>query len=242
MNPRQRRGVLFMVVAVALAAFTFVGVTGYVRDVRADVGDRVTVFRAAGTIDPYVPLTAADLEPFEMPARWAPPTSVRDAGQLLGRRIPFAVRGGTILTDDMLVPPSDLSPTEREIAINVSAVTGIGGRVRPGDRVDIYAVFGSVDGLAPQVRVLVRNVRVVSVGGEQSVSALDEETGLALERDVLAVTLALEPDDALAVTYANAFADEVRLVGLPTGDTLRRDGEADVFDARDLGGTAEDRS
>ena len=65
----------------------------------------------------------------------------------------------------MLIPSSSLEHDEREIAINVDAVTGVAGRVHPGDRVDIYAVFSDVPGLAKQVRVLVRNVRIVSIGG-----------------------------------------------------------------------------
>lgn len=138
----------------------------------------------------------------------------------------------------MLVPPSDLSPTERELAVSVDAVTGLAGRVAPGDLVDIYAVFGDVPGLPKQVRVLVTSVRVVTVGGRQAASPSDDESRIAAQREVLPVTLALEPNDALAVTFASAFAEEVRLVGLPTGDTLNRFGEISSFDATNLGGDA----
>jgi pilus assembly protein CpaB len=134
----------------------------------------------------------------------------------------------------MLIPPTDLSSTEREIAINVDAVTGVAGRVAPGDRVDIYAVFADVPGLPQQVRVLVRDVRVVSIGGQQTVTEADE-SGIS-EEDVIPVTMALEPNDALSVTYANAFAAEVRLVALPTDTGLDRSGEVDTFDAANLGG------
>ncbi len=136
----------------------------------------------------------------------------------------------------MLIPPSALSPTEREIAINVDAVTGVAGRVRPGDRVDMYAVFADVTGLPAQVRVLVRDVRVVTIGGQQTVTRSDDE-GVS-ENEVLPVTLALEPDDSLSVTYANAFAEEVRLVALPTDVGTDRTDDVDSFDAGNLGGTA----
>ena len=62
--------------------------------------------------------------------------------------------------------------------------------------------------------MLVEDVRVVSVRGSQVLVDEDSATGQA---SVVPVTLALEPNDALAVTYASAFADEVRLVGLPAG-------------------------
>ena len=52
------------------------------------------------------------------------------------------------------------------------------------------------------------------------------------------MTLALEPDDSLSVTYANAFAEEVRLVALPTDVGTDRTDDVDSFDAGNLGGTA----
>lgn len=237
MNPRQRRGALFIMTAALLGVIAFTIVAGRVSEVNREVGDRIVVYRAARPIPPFEALSEENLEPVEIPERWTAPTSRLRFEDLRGRKISFPVEAGTILSGDMLVPPSRLSATEREVAINVSAVTGIGGRVAPGAQVDIYAVFGDVAGLTKQVRVLVRNVRVVSVGGRETVRGEDDETGVISDRAVIPVTLALEPDDALAVTYANAFADEVRLVGLPTGE-LNRAAESDVFDAQNLGGEA----
>ena len=235
-NPRQRRGIVFMVLSVLVAVAVFVILTNYVRSVSSQVGPTTTVYRAAGPIDAYVPLDESNLEPYQVPERWAAPTARLDLPDLDGRRVGFALEAGTVVTSDMLVPPSDLSPTEREIAINVDAVTGVAGRVRTGDRVDLYAVFADVTGLPAQVRVLVRDVRIVSIGGVQTVTQSDDE-GIE-EADVIPVTLALEPDDSLAVTYANAFAEEVRLVALPTDTGLDRSEDIEQFDAGNLGGTA----
>lgn len=238
MNARQRRGTLFLLFSVVLAAGVFVAVVGYVGGVRREVGPKVTVYRASVPIDPYQPLSRANLEPVKVPRLWLSGTSLLRLDELEGRRVAFRLQKGTTVTSDMLVSPSDLSPTERELAINVDAVTGLAGRITPGDLVDVYAVFGDVPGLPKQVRVLVENVRVVTVGGQQTRREPEEESRLSSERTVLPVTLALEPNDALAVTYASAFAEEVRLVGLPTGDTLNRSPETGSFDARNLGGTA----
>ena len=237
MNPRQRRGMLFMLLAAVIGAGVFVAVTRYTAEVTSRVGATTTVFRAAAAIDPYTPLGGQNVEPVEIPRRWTSPTSRLELRQLEGRRVGFRVEPGTVITSDMLIPPSDLSPTEREIAINVDAVTGVAGRVRPGDSVDIYAVFTDVPGLPIQVKVLERDVRVVSIGGRQTVQTADEETGVS-EDDVVPVTLALEPDQAMAVTYASNVAREVRLVGLPTDAGLNRNREPNSFDARQLGGRA----
>jgi len=171
-----------------------------------------------------------------VPARWLSDSARLTEGDIVGQSVAVSLEPGTLLTADLLVRPSDLSPTEREIAINVDSVTGLAGRVETGDYVDIYAVFADVPGLPKQVRVLVRNVRVVSVRGAQT--TVDEKSLTGGQQTVIPVTLALEANDALAVTYASAFAHEVRLVGLPTGTGQDRSGEKGEFDAGDLGGQA----
>ncbi|MBT0772629.1 Flp pilus assembly protein CpaB [Kineosporia sp. J2-2] len=236
MNPRQRRGVLFMLLAGLLGIVVFVMVAGYTSNVTSEVGSKITVYQAKSQIPAYTELTRENLQAVEVPERWTSTSSRQDLSELVGRKIGFAVDGGTVISSDMLLAVSDLNPNEREIAINVDPVTGIGGRVTAGDRVDIYAVFADVNGLAKQVKVLVRDVRVVSIGGQQTVTKSDDN-GVG-QSDVIPVTLALKPADALAVTYANAFAQEVRLVGLPTDENADRSGEKDEYDAKQLGGRA----
>lgn len=234
MNPRQRRGVLLMVLGSVVALAVFGVVSSYVSNVNSQVGERVTVFRAARALPAFTTLSQADLEEVEMPRRWVSDSALLNPVELEGRKVGIGLESGTLLTRDVLVPPSDLSPTEREIAVNVDAVTGVAGRVEPGDYVDIYAVFADVPGLTRQVRVLVRNARIVSVGGQQTVQR--EVDVDVRQQEVLPVTLALEPRDTLAVSYASAFAQEVRLVRLPSGNTERRTDETNLYDAGDLGG------
>jgi len=223
-----------MALSVVVAIGVFAIVTNYVREVSSQVGPMTTVYRAIEPIAAYQPLTVDNVEPVEVPARWTSASAQLEFSDIEGRRAPFRLQSETVVTKDILIPTSDLSPTEREIAINVNSETGVAFRVAPNDRVDIYAVFEDVPGLPAQVRVLVRDVRVVTVEGEQTVRSSDDE-GLR-ETSVLPVTLALEPNDALSVTYANAFASEVRLVALPTDVGTDRTGDRDQFDAGDLGG------
>jgi pilus assembly protein CpaB len=235
-NPRQRRGIIFMILAVLISTGVFFSVTSYVASVASQVGSKTTVYAAAKVIDPYTPLSAQNLKPVEIPARWVAGSTKLELAQLEGRRVGFKLSPGTVVSSDMLLSPSDLEPNQREVAINVDPVTGVAGRVRPGDRVDIYAVFADVPGLPKQVKVLVRDVRVVSIGGQQTVQQSDSQ-GVRQE-DVVPVTLALSPKDSLSVTYATEFAAEVRLVGLPTDVGTNRSGELNTFDASELGGKA----
>jgi pilus assembly protein CpaB len=234
MNPRQRRGVLLMVLSVGLAIAVFFGVASYVDSVNRRVGPMVTVYQATEDLNAFSQLTADRVEAVSVPAQWTDEASRLTVQDIEGRTIAVPLSAGSRVTMDILVPPSDLNPNEREVAINVDAVTGIAGRVRPGDRVDVYSVFSDVPGLANQSRILVRNVRVVSVGGTQQVE--QRETGAI--QDVVPVTLALVPQDALAVTYASTFAEQVRLICLPAGTTQDREGEVNQFDAEELGGEA----
>ena len=46
----------------------------------------------------------------------------------------------------MLVPPPQLQEGQREEAILVDASTGVAGRVRPGDLVDVIASYAAEQG------------------------------------------------------------------------------------------------
>lgn len=237
MNPRQRRGVLFIVLAGLGSIALFFVVTSYVAGVNSQVGPRITVYTAAEDIAAYAEVTPELVEAVEVPLRYVPEQAVRDLSDLVGQRMSYNVAPGTMLGTDMLLPVSALDEDEREIAIQVDAVTGIAGRLASGDLVDVYAVFagegsGSSGGVS---QVLVRSVRVVSVGGVATASQQLGQGALE-ERNVVPVTLALTPEDALRVTYADAFAHTLRLVGLPPGiDGEDRGREPSVVDARTLG-------
>lgn len=234
MNPRQRRGVFLMVLAALSAILVFIGVSSYVANVNSKVGPMVTVYQVTKDLPAFTTLSSDNTEPMEVPERWAADNTVLKSQDIDGRVIATPLAAGSPVSLDGLVPPSDLDPNEREIAVNVDAVTGLAGRVRPGDRVDVYAVFADVPGLTKQSRILVENVRVVSVAGQQQVQSPDAKT----IQNVIPVTLALQPNAALSVTYANSFAKEVRLVGLPPGVAQDRSKEKPTFDAGKLGGKA----
>jgi pilus assembly protein CpaB len=97
-------------------------------------------------------------------------------------------------------------------------------------------VFADVPGLPKSVKVLARDIRVVSIAGEQQVTQTGD--GGIQEQSVIPVTLAVVPKVAMSLTYAANFAAEVRLVALPNDVGTDRRGEVDAFDASELGGTA----
>src|SRR5690606_32573004 len=66
-NPRQRRGVLFLLAAAALSVAVFLAVSNYVSGIESQVGPRVTVYRVSEPIEAYQPLGASNVEAFEVP-------------------------------------------------------------------------------------------------------------------------------------------------------------------------------
>lgn len=234
MNPRQRRGILLMVLSALAAVLVFVGVSTYVASVNSKVGPMVTVYQVTKDLPAFTTLSADNTEPVQVPQRWAADNTVLKSADIDGRVVSTPMTSGATISLDVLVAPNTLSPDEREVAVNVDAVTGLAGRIRPGDQVDVYAVFTDVPGLTKQSRILVENVRVVSVAGQLQVQTPDAKS----LQNVIPVTLAVSPSSALEVTYAAQMAAEVRLIGLPPGVAQDRSRERRTFDARQLGGKA----
>lgn len=66
MNPRQRRGVLLLLVTILGAALTFVGIAAYVNSVSSQVGPMVKVLKLTTHIDPMHPIADKDVEVVEI--------------------------------------------------------------------------------------------------------------------------------------------------------------------------------
>lgn len=141
MNPRQRRGVLFLAFAVIGAIAVFFSVIGYVNDVESQVGNQVTAYVVGSDVEAYQALDAGDLEQVEIPERWLPDGAVRSPEDLLGNVTAAQLTKGTLLQSSNLVAQPSLEPGQREIAILVDAETGVAGKVSPGDYVDVWATF-----------------------------------------------------------------------------------------------------
>ncbi|SEP70397.1 pilus assembly protein CpaB [Microlunatus flavus] len=223
-----------MVLSALAAVLVFVGVSSYVASVNSKVGPMVTVYQVTKDLPAFTTLSADNTEPVQVPQRWAADNTVLKSADIDGRVVSTPMTSGATISLDVLVPPNNLSPDEREVAVNVDAVTGLAGRIRPGDQVDVYAVFTDVPGLTKQSRILVENVRVVSVAGQLQVQTPDAKS----LQNVIPVTLAVSPESALELTYAAQMAAEVRLIGLPPGVAQDRSKEQRTFDARQLGGKA----
>ncbi|MGW5023147.1 Flp pilus assembly protein CpaB [Streptomyces cacaoi] len=226
MNARQRRGVLLLVLSLLCALGAFAGVLAVVRNVESKVGDETTAYELKQDVSAYERLKGAQFRKVSMPKRWLPGTAVTDLSEVRGKIAVNPLRKGSLLQKDMMADRPELEAGQQEIAIMIDAETGVAGKIKPGNRVNIYATFegeraGSKGGGTPdESRVIVSQARVIDVGmltpfkeGEDR----DERTRQR-ERDGVPITFALGTEDAQRVAYAESFAEHVRLARVAPGD------------------------
>ncbi|NJM05287.1 Flp pilus assembly protein CpaB [Candidatus Gracilibacteria bacterium] len=126
---------------------------------------------------------------------------------------------GEYVQQNMISRNAGLEPGKRAVTIAVNGVTSVGNSVRQGNLVDIVVSYSDPSGrlitelLLQQVEVLAVDTLLPAQGGTGGQTYLpagvDGEVKLA---PTTLVTLELGPEDALKVTHASNFANELRLL------------------------------
>jgi pilus assembly protein CpaB len=210
MNPRQRQGLLLVVVAAAGLIGVFVLVANYVSSVSKQVGPKVDVLTLVRPLQAYQPVTTADLGVVALPQKWVPGTALRDPSEALDQISQVPLPTGTELEQGMLTSQPTLKPGEQEFALPVDQTTGVANQVQAGSVVDIVATFsGSGQSKTASARVIVSDVSVLI--------AAQSGTGSSSGGGV--VTLALTPQQVQEVAYAESFAQKVWLSLVAPGTT-----------------------
>jgi pilus assembly protein CpaB len=217
MNSRQRRGVILLILSVLCALGAFAGVLSVVRNVNSKVGPEVTAYRVRSDVKPYTTLDAGQFEKIEMPRRWLSGNAVTDLRQIQGKIAVTTLRKGSLLQTDMVVDQPALQPGQQEVAIMIDAATGVAGKITPGSHVNVYATFsGKKEGDPDQSKIIVTDARVLDVG---QITALDPDQSKNQQQpsEAVPITFALSTLDAQRITYAESFAQRVRLALVAPG-------------------------
>jgi pilus assembly protein CpaB len=219
MNSRQRRGIILLILSVLCALGAFAGVLSVVNDVKSKVGPEVTAYRVKNDVAPYTALGAGQFEKIEMPERWLSENAVTDLSRIRGKIAVTTLKKGSLLQSDMIVDQPALQPGQQEVAIMIDAATGVAGKITPGATVNVYATFeGEREGAADQSRIIVTNARVIDVGELTSLQP-GEKSRDRRATEAVPITFALSTIDAQRITYAESFAQRVRLALVaPGGD------------------------
>ncbi|MGW2642577.1 Flp pilus assembly protein CpaB [Streptomyces sp. NPDC001348] len=216
MNSRQRRGVILLILSVLCALGAFAGVLSVVHDVQSKVGPEVTAYRVRSKVAPYAPLDPGQFEQIKMPKRWLSSNAVTSLRQIEGKIAVTTLEKGSLLQTDMVVDQPALQAGQQEVAIMIDAATGVAGKITPGSRVNVYATFqGKKEGDPDQSKIIVTNARVLDVG---QITALEPDNKNQQQpTDAVPITFALSTVDAQRITYAESFAQRVRLALVAPG-------------------------
>ncbi|MCJ2182330.1 Flp pilus assembly protein CpaB [Novosphingobium sp. 1949] len=136
-----------------------------------------------------------------------------DMSKLLGTVVRYPITAGQPVTQGSLVAPGDrgflaaaLGPGMRAVTISVSAKTGVGGFIFPGDRVDMMLtqqVKGQGEPLSTTETIL-RNLRVLAT--DQTTNN-DVEDGKTVVRAFRTVTLEVTPRIAEKIAVAEEIGE-----------------------------------
>ncbi|MFG2945141.1 Flp pilus assembly protein CpaB [Streptomyces adustus] len=220
MNSRQRRGVLLLILSAVCALGAFAGVLSVISDVKSKVGPEVTAYELRSDIAPYTTLKADQFKKVGMPERWLSPNAVTDLAGIRGKIAVTALRKGSLLQSDMIVDRPALRPGQQEVAIMIDAATGVAGKITPGSTVNVYATFkGERQGDPDQSKIIVTDAKVIDVG---EITALEPNADNRTQQptDAVPITFALTTLDAQRITYAESFAERVRLALVAPGSTV----------------------
>ncbi|MFF4748798.1 Flp pilus assembly protein CpaB [Streptomyces sp. NPDC002514] len=215
MNSRQRRGVILLILSVVCALGAFAGVLSVIDDVKSKVGPEVTAYQVKSDVAPYTPLDTGQFEKIRMPERWLSANAVTSLRQIQGKIAVTTLRKGSLLQNDMIVDQPALQPGQQEVAIMIDAATGVAGKITPGSRVNVYATFeGKQQGDPDQSKIIVTGARVIDVG---RLTSLEPDDKSRQPTDAVPITFALSTLDAQRITYAESFAQRVRLALVAPG-------------------------
>ena len=217
MNPRQRRGVLLILVTVLGAVVTFVAMFSYVQSISSQVGPMTTVLKLSQQVTELKEVTAADVVTEQVPKRWVPEDAIHDVNDLKGKVAAATLNKGAVLQTSMLQDPPQLTEGYREVTIMVDAETGVAGKITSGSRVDVVSTLQDPNDKQQTAQVIIQNALITDVGVATQVED-ESASGDFTKSEAVPVTFALTPDESLKLAYAESFSKKVRLL-------LRRDGD-----------------
>jgi pilus assembly protein CpaB len=237
--------VLLLALAAAGLLGVFALVANYVSGVDTQVGPKVSVLVLTKDVKQNQAISDDEMTEELVPRRWAPASKL-DRAQVIGLVAGSDLTRGSILQEGMLVSAPQLSQNEREVAILVDASTGVAGKIDEKSHVDIIAAYpGDQSGDKPNRSVVVvAGARVLAVGQPRLKSSGGVQDGNAPvdPTQVVPVTFALTKEQALQVSYAQSFAQDVRLALIPPGENATRSLDETIFKGDDPNTGAKDQS
>lgn len=159
--------------------------------------------------------TGAILEPEmltvrSLPRNVLPDGCTTDTEMLVGKIAVRPIREGEPISRSYVAEKSRLShmvpPFMRAVTIGIDPVVGVGGFLKPGDKVDVLATFESNGGAA--TRTVLQNVELIAIGPS---SETGTKISAANSKTLSTATLSLLPAEAEKLVLADTRG-QLRLV------------------------------
>jgi Flp pilus assembly protein CpaB len=238
-NPRQRRGVLLILLSLVGAAAVFILVVNYVSEVNRQVGPITQVLALNADVSAFQPITPEMVVPRDVPVQWAPPRALQSAVEVGGRISTVPLAAGTILQEGMLTIPPEISAGQREIAILVDAETGVAGRITSGSVVDIFATFPGGEGIPAQAAIVIEQAEIINVGVPATTNTANAQGGFQ-QGAVVPITFALSVQESQQLVYVEEFASSLRLALRSPVDEQQLDLDARIYQPNRDSGNLDD--
>lgn len=208
----NRRAILFLILSAVCGVVALIFFRAHQTTPAVAAGPpripTVTVVLAASDISPGVPIAETSLRVVEWPEKFTPPGSFASADGLVDRVSRRVIQEGEPVLANALLDHGDpgglaalIEPNHRAMSVEVNAVVGVSGFIKPGSRVDVLAQLRTMDrdkGVIPHARTILQNVKVLAI--DQKYAGVNAtEAALAS-----VVTLQVRPDEAQRLAYAAA--------------------------------------
>lgn len=214
----MRQRLIWLLVAVAAGMAGVALVHHYLQQREREVEQRYAAFRtalpvlvAARDIPEETVIDASMVEVRSIPEAFIQPYAISELNAVVGKVtvVPIA-KGEQVLATKLEVPKSrqtlsaKLPPGKRAFTIGIDAISGVGGFLRPGDRVDMLGIFTlpSPQGAQALTVTLLQHVLLLAVGAEVIDQSATQARHKQESEGPRLVTLALSPQEAELVSFA----------------------------------------
>ena len=226
MNPRRRRGLLLLSVALASGGLAASQVHGRERRVAKRLGPSVEVLVAVRDVPAGTRVTRNAIGLRSIPARFAPPDALPSGEAVVGARVSAGVRAGGYLTASLFEGAdaqgrSGLRRGERAVTVEVAGGGALAG-LEPRARVDVLVSTetGAAGGRTTMALAGAELLRVEAGAGNAYEDA-DPAGGRSTAAPTVLASLRVSIEQAVYLTAADNFAREIRLLPRPPGDHAR---------------------
>jgi pilus assembly protein CpaB len=235
------------IIALIVAALVYFVLTRQTAPPEPEEPEELTVVTAATDIGPYKTITPEMLSATDMKADAAPRGALTDPSQAIGKISQGALTEGSVLTQGdvgtrsarqglTFIIPSGM----RAVTVALDPISGVGGFVFPGDRVDVLTTFQQ--GEVIMTRTILQNVEVLAMneqatrpqpgaspqatdqqggggdgGGGGAGGDGQQDGGAPSIQQVRSATLAVSPDEAQTLLLA-AYEGAMHLALRPRED------------------------